>query len=160
LNEFPTSLQNLPTTSRPEAIAAWIKSKKKDIQPNIKADDYGSSFMAWWIAIQPKWRLADDSSFVYSMPAGEDWRFLHKGGSAGLYIVVVALSWWIKILTPDDSYIRVWTAVRDVTWVIDQIYKKVKAVSGGKKRGHEETEESGDAKRFVAINLFIHRDMR
>ncbi|KIJ96580.1 hypothetical protein K443DRAFT_61295, partial [Laccaria amethystina LaAM-08-1] len=112
---------NLPTTSRPEAIAAWIKSKKKDIQPNIKADDYGSSFMAWWIAIQPKWRLADDSSFVYSMPAGEDWRFLHKGGSAGLYIVVVALSWWIKILTPDDSYIRVWTAVRDVTWVIDQI---------------------------------------
>jgi len=116
--------------------------------------------MAWWIAIQPKWRLADDSSFVYSTPAGEDWRFLHKGGSAGLYIVVVALSWWVKILTLEDPHIRVWTAVRDVTWVIDQIYKKVKTASSRKKRGHEETEQSSNAKRFVTIKLFIRHNIR
>ena len=109
--------------------------------------------MAWWIAIQPKWRLADDSSFVYSTLDGEDWRFLHKGGSSGLYIVVVALSWWVKALTPDNSEIRVWTAV-------DQIYKKVKMVLSGKKRGHEETEQSNSAKRFVTIKLFIRRNIK
>ncbi|KAF8872319.1 hypothetical protein CPB84DRAFT_1753656 [Gymnopilus junonius] len=124
---------NLPTTSRPEVIAAWIKSKKKDVMPKINADEYGSSFTAWWIAIQPKWRLADDSSFVYSMPASEDWCFLHKGGSSGLYIVVIALSWWVKALTLGESQIRVSTAIHNITWVINQIYKKVLPASNGKK---------------------------
>ena len=94
------------------------------------------------------------------MPDGEDWRFLHKGGSAGLYIIVVALSWWVKTLTLGDSEIRVWTAVRDVTWVIDQIYKKVKMALSGKKRGHEDTEQSNSAKRFVSIKLFTRRNIR
>lgn len=106
--------------------------------------------MAWWIAIQPKWRLTDDGSFVYSSPTGEDWRFLHKGGSAGLYTVVVALSWWLKALSPADCAIRAWTAVHDVQWVIDQINGNFRTTLQGKKRGSQEPEQSGRAKRWVS----------
>jgi hypothetical protein len=133
---------------------AWIRSKKKDLSPSVNADEYGSSFMAWWIAIQPRWRLANDSSFVYSTPAGEDWRLLRKSGSAGLYMVVVALSWWIKALPAADPSLHAWTAVRDVQWVIDQICENIGTPSQGKKRGREEPEPSGRAKRSVLISHF------
>jgi len=116
--------------------------------------------MAWWIAIQPKWRLADDGSFIYSMLAGEDWHSLHKGSSSGLYIIVITLSWWVKTLTLDDSHIHIWTAVHDITWVIDQVYKKVKPMLSRKKRGQEESEQSSNAKRFITIKLSIHCNIR
>lgn len=101
--------------------------------------------MAWWIAIQPKWRLADDSSFVYVAPADEEWDILQKGGSAGLYTLIVALSWWINVLIPKDLSTRAWTTVRDVQWVIDQIHKKVPVM--GKKRGHDDVAQSGKRKK-------------
>lgn len=122
--------------SRPDEVAEWIKSKKKDSPREVNPDTYGSSFMTWWIAIQPKWRVTDDSTFNYVAPVDEDWRVLHKGGSAGLYTVVVALSWWVMSLTPESPSFRVWTAVRDVQWVIDEIYKKIKPQ--GKKRSCED----------------------
>ena len=78
---------------RPDVVSAWIKSKKKTSPPEIDVEEFASSFMAWWIALQPGWRLADDGSFKYEMPKDEDWCVLRKGGSAGLYVVVVALSW-------------------------------------------------------------------
>ena len=67
----------------PEKVSAWIKSKKKISPPEIDIDEFASSFMAWWIALQPGWRLADDGSFKYEAPKNEDWCVLHKGGSAG-----------------------------------------------------------------------------
>ncbi|KDR76584.1 hypothetical protein GALMADRAFT_1328474, partial [Galerina marginata CBS 339.88] len=145
---------NLPTTSRPEEVAAWIKSKKKDSPPDVDPDSYGSSFMAWWIAIQPRWRLADNAAFVYQTPTGEDWRLLHKGGSAGLYTVVVALSWWIRVLPSDGPpCLRAWSAVRDVQWVIEQIHKKVLRSTQGTKRGCDDNaadaKQSGKVKRCV-----------
>ncbi|KIJ90795.1 hypothetical protein K443DRAFT_135619 [Laccaria amethystina LaAM-08-1] len=129
-----TTTGNLPTTSRPDEVASWIKSKKKDLPPEVDVDPYGSSFMAWWIAIQPRWRLTDNATFVYDVPSDEDWHFLHKGGSAGLYVVVVALSWWIRVLPAEPLPLRAWSAVRDVRWVIDQICMKVSSNSKGTKR--------------------------
>jgi hypothetical protein len=107
--------------------------------------------MAWWIALQPAWRVADDGSFNYMAPSDEDWRALQKGGSAGLYIVVVALSWWVRalslesLLTAESSSFRAWTAVHDVNWVIDRISKKLTPT--GKKRAPEGSMLSGKAKR-------------
>ena len=104
--------------------------------------------MAWWIAIQPKWRIADDGSFNYNIPVDEDWRVLHKGGKTGLYIVVVALSWWVRALTPEIPSFRAWTAVRDVRWVIDQISTKL-CTPAMKKRPLEDVAQVGKAKRYA-----------
>ncbi|KDR65964.1 hypothetical protein GALMADRAFT_81289, partial [Galerina marginata CBS 339.88] len=146
-----TTTGNLPTTSRPEAVASWIKSKKKTSPPDVEADNFGSAFMAWWIALQPNWRLSDDGSFNYKAPDNEDWHVLHKGGKAGLYTVVMALSWWIRALTPDIPFFRAWTAVRDVQWVIDQVSTKVtpptKVTPAAKKRALEDSTQTGKAKK-------------
>ena len=123
-------------SSRPAEVAEWIKSKKKDSPHAVDPDTYGSSFMTWWIAIQPKWRVADDSTFTYTAPNDEDWHALHKGGSAGLYTIVVVLSWWVLALMPEGPSFRAWTAVRDVQWVIEEIYKKIKPQ--GTKRGRDD----------------------
>ena len=132
---------------RPEEVGSWIKSKKKNSPPDIDVDKFASSFMAWWIALQPGWRLADDGSFTYDAPKSEDWHALHKGGSAGLYIVVVALSWWVRALMPESPSFRAWTAVRDVQWVIDQIMKRL--TPARRKRPLEDSAESGKAKKYV-----------
>lgn len=109
--------------------------------------------MAWWIAIQPAWRVADDGSFNYEVPEDEDWCALHKGGKAGLYTVVVALSWWVRALTPEIPGFRAWKAVHDVQWVIDKI--STKYVSSGKKRQREESAPSGMSKRYVECSILI-----
>ena len=104
--------------------------------------------MAWWIALQPAWRVADDGSFNYEVPKDEDWCTLHKGGKAGLYTVVVALSWWVRALTSETPGFRAWKAVQDVQWVINKI--SMKGLSSGKKREWEESAaSSGKAKRYV-----------
>jgi hypothetical protein len=106
--------------------------------------------MAWWIALQPEWRVQDDGSFNYKTPKDEDWHVLRKGGRSGLYMVVVALSWWVRALTLEIPSFRTWTAVRDVQWVIDQISKKLApAAPGGKKRQREDTAPSRKPKRYV-----------
>ena len=138
----------------PEEVYQWIKSKKKTSPLEIDINEFASSFMAWWIALQPGWRLADDGAFNYEVPNNEDWRVLHKGGSAGLYIVVVALSWWVRALTPDSPSFHAWTAVHDVQWVINQITKKL--TSARKKRQLEDSDESGKAKKYVPTLLNGH----
>jgi hypothetical protein len=140
----------LPTTSRPEEVASWIKSRKKNSPPDVDAEKYGSSFMAWWIALQPEWRLQDNGSFNYEAPKDEDWSALHKGGKAGLYTVVVALSWWVRALTAEIPSFRAWTAVRDVQWVINEISTKLTTTPpAGKKRQLEESAPSGKSKRYL-----------
>ena len=117
--------------------------------------------MAWWIALQPAWRVADDGSFNYEVPEGEDWCALHKGGKAGLYTVIVALSWWVRALTPETPGFRAWKAVNDVEWVINKISRK--CVSSGKKRQREEAAPLGKSKRYVRmfhfdyIILYVHK---
>ena len=113
--------------------------------------------LLWCGGLLSNWRLADDGSFNYEMPKDEDWRVLRKGGLARLYIVVVALSWWIRALTPDNLLFHAWTAVHNVHWVIDQILKML--LPAGKKRPLENSVESSKAKRYVPtlmVTYHIH----
>ena len=105
--------------------------------------------MAWWIALQPAWRVTDDGSFNYEAPEGEDWCTLYKGGKAGLYTVVMALLWWVKALTPEILGFRAWKAVNDVQWVINKIL--MMCVTSGKKWQWEEAAPLGKSKRYVQM---------
>ena len=50
----------------------------------------------------------------------ETWNGLKKGGTAGIYVVMVGLSWWIRAQhnQPDAN---TWAAVDDLSWVIQQM---------------------------------------
>jgi hypothetical protein len=108
--------------------------------------------MAWWKGMQPEWRasLDTDGTLIRDTPAYEDWLALKKGGTAGMYIVVVGLSWWVKAQTsgPDNSN-DAWSAVADLLWVFRQINNidSTAAVAGTTKRAHDDDEEESQPKK-------------
>jgi hypothetical protein len=115
----------LPTKFRPQEVSDWIKSKKKDVVPVVKPAQFGNQFMDWWMMMQPGWRKDDTRSLVSlvlfrDIPQGETWQGLRKGGTAGIYVVVMGLSWWIKAqgIEHDDN---VRSAVEEVLWVLRQM---------------------------------------
>ena len=92
--------------------------------------------------MQPAWRKDDEAPLVHfrDIPKGETWQALRKGGTAGIYVVVMALSWWIKGLQHD---VNAWSAVDDLSWVIRNMSRKAAAsVPVPKKRAHDE--DGGD----------------
>ncbi|KAF6743251.1 hypothetical protein DFP72DRAFT_828393 [Ephemerocybe angulata] len=111
----------LSTSSRPEEVQKWIQAKKdkKHIFPAIDKATYGSKWAAWWRVLQPSWRKVDPNDKIpmsRAYPEDPDWSSLQKGGTAGLWTVVVSLAWWLQGL--DESGDLFWLAVGDVSWVL------------------------------------------
>lgn len=130
-------LKFMSTTSRPGEIAKWIKSKKKDYVPLIKPGFYGPLFMKWWKGLQPSWRAQGDTFLSRNTPTVNNWSVLRKGGSAGLYTVVIGLSWWIKAQTMQRNADS-WIIVDDITWVIHQMNMDVSGNLAQSKRSCED----------------------
>jgi hypothetical protein len=137
----------------------WIKSRidKKDVAPRVQPVEYGKSFMKWWTALQPSWRrsmVGGTLTLAKDIPDDEKWGGLMKGGTAGIYTVVVALSWWIKAIGTIADGGDASVAVRDVTWVLDQVYGVLLAERGapGLKRGRDDLSEgTRNKKRWVSV---------
>ena len=108
---------------RPKEVKAWIRARidKKDITPKVRAGDYGKSFTKWWTALQPTWQRRADGTLAKKAPENEKWEGLKKGGTAGIYTVVVALSWWIRAVGNVADGGDAFGAVRDITWVLNQV---------------------------------------
>lgn len=116
-------MQNLPTKCHPSQVSNWIKSKKKDVVPLVKPGLYGEQFMKWWRMLQPSWRNGlEGDLLVRKTLEGENWQVLRKGGTSGKYVVVMALSWWIKAQHGAHN-VNAWAAVSDLLWVIEQMEK-------------------------------------
>ena len=103
--------------------------------------------------IQPDWRKDDiEGSLVFfrDVPISENWQGMRKGGTAGIYIVVMALSWWIKAQKAKCD-IEAWSTVDELLWVIQQLNQKtVSSTTVPKKRAHDEKgdgENEGQRKR-------------
>ncbi|PPQ82656.1 hypothetical protein CVT24_004204, partial [Panaeolus cyanescens] len=91
--------KQLSTTSRPDEVKTWAKRHKPLKSTPIAVDPatYSVSFKAWWQELQLSWRVTGDlSSYSRTVPEGERWESLCKGGNSGLYTVVMALSWWMR----------------------------------------------------------------
>ena len=136
--------QNLPTKSRPQEVTDWIRSKKKDAIPSLKFGRYGKAFKEWWTLMQLSWR-GNGASLMHVVPKGENWKMLRKGGTSGMYVVVVGLSWWIKIQhTWRDS--GAWALVNDLSWVIQQMKIDMGSILlSAQKRAHEGDAEDENA---------------
>jgi hypothetical protein len=107
--------------------------------------------MDWWMMLQPGWRKDDIRSLITLVlfrdaPQGETWQGLRKGGTAGIYVVVMALSWWIKAQQIEHD-INAWSAVDDLLWVLEQMNQTmVSHTPAPKKRAHDEDGEGKDEK--------------
>ena len=69
--------------------------------------------------MQPSWRN-DGKPLGCEVPCGESWQTLRKGGTSGIYVVVISLSWWVKA-QHDKRDVDAWTLVDDLLWVIQEL---------------------------------------
>jgi hypothetical protein len=69
--------------------------------------------------MQPSWRQ-EGESLMRSVPQGETWQLLRKGGTSGIYVVVVGLSWWIKAQRAQRDA-KAWSIVDDIVWVLREM---------------------------------------
>jgi hypothetical protein len=59
-------------------------------------------------------------------PQDETWQILRKGGSAGIYFVIIGLSWWLQDEASDrdnTAYADAWTIAEDLCWIFQQMRK-------------------------------------
>jgi hypothetical protein len=144
---------------RPKEISDWIKNKKKDTVPLLKPGEFGERFMGWWKLMQPSWRTTESQPFfplARDVPSDERWQTLRKGGTAGIYITVMSLSWWVMAqnVERDD---KVWSMVDDITWVIQEMKKSMVSPQVSQKRPHDEEDEdeSQRRKRYDFGDVFV-----
>ena len=75
--------------------------------------------------MQPSWRNPGGGPLVRDVPEGETWQTLRKGGTAGIYVVIIGLSWLIKAeqSNNENRNTDAWTLVDDISWVIKEMKK-------------------------------------
>ncbi|KAF6741393.1 hypothetical protein DFP72DRAFT_833755, partial [Ephemerocybe angulata] len=136
--------KRMGTAGRPPQVQAWIKGRNKVAPPALELDTYGPAVQGWWKMIQPGWRITelDDPSAPLSrdVPADADWGMLCYGGSAGMYTLVMAASWWVGKAGGGSPWSTdLASFVEDVAWVLEAVShaRSQQAVASGSvaKRG-------------------------
>lgn len=140
VDPYSNYFQRISAKARPEEVAWWIKRHKQPTSvPKVKVSEFGTEWNGWWGAMQPLWRHIDEGSpLSRDAPVTEDWDSLSRGGSTGLFLVVMALSWWFLGYTSAEPTNEFWSAVGDVTWVLETITNVLPIHSVGQKRPGEE----------------------
>ena len=95
--------------------------------PSLDVRSYGKIFKEWWAKIQPSWRN-EGGTFMRNVPQDESWQTLKKGGTAGIYVVVIGLSWWVTAQRVERDA-DVWPLVNDLSWVIQQMKRDMGSIT-------------------------------
>ena len=90
----------LPVKGRPKEVGTWIADRRDygrmPYFTNTQAKAYGATWKRWWCALQPEWR---DLSAWPPLNTGAgpkaDWSALTVGGPNGIFLPLMALSWWV-----------------------------------------------------------------
>lgn len=134
--------------------------------PFINPSAYGLCFAEWWGGMQPAWRKfhgADGPlNLVRDIPIDETWNGLRKGGTAGIYVVVMGLSWWIKAQR-NQRDANAWAAVDDLSWVIQQMSNASDSASSSLQKrcredegnGEEVEEQPKEKRRYVPLWMVV-----
>ena len=77
--------------------------------------------MDWWTSCQPPDRVTTSWPFSREPLSSVQWGRFLNGGKYGIFLFVVALSWWAEALDPTTSSPDFAGAVADVEWVLGQL---------------------------------------
>jgi hypothetical protein len=70
--------------------------------------------------MQPTWH--EGESLVRTLPTDADWEPILHGGSNGLSMVVMALSWWVHAMGLNGQQnLKLSAAINDVKWVLSEL---------------------------------------
>jgi len=110
----------LDSACRPNAVQVWFKyGRKYDQLPKITdMAHYEDCWWNWWHHLQPVSRKGSDGKWLKKVDNGEEWKNIKKGGPSGFFIIMLTLSWWLKLSGMGEKF---QVAVDDVVWVLDQL---------------------------------------
>ena len=106
--------------------------------------------------MQLSWRN-QGGQLVRDVLQGETWQTLKKGGTSGIYVVIMGLSWLIE---PEKSEhakheTDTWTLVEDISWVIQQMKNGMPTIQVAQKRAHDPDAENFTRKMYDLFFLPI-----
>ena len=117
----------LSNTNRPREIGEWFQHGRRwDKQPLVGPEDidrFSVAWWKWWSELQPASRATKDAVQMLRQPPNDgEWHEALKGTNNGLYVVLVALGWWVLGARLDDRNMEAWNhAASDVIWAIGQM---------------------------------------
>ena len=85
------------------------------------ATSYGESWKAWWTKCQPSGRTEGSWPFPHESRPEIKWGKLLNGGKHGVFLFVMALSWWAASQDPAMSSSELAEATSDLNWVVCQL---------------------------------------
>jgi hypothetical protein len=107
---------------------------------------FGSTWCAWWLALQPKWRQEPTNGRLpgpLSLAKGNDnLTTLKKGGASGLVTVLITLKWWAPLTESDSDWKA---AVKDIFSCLEYL---TDTGSGTKRKGNEENKAKAKKKKI------------
>ncbi|KAJ7888647.1 hypothetical protein B0H14DRAFT_3714875 [Mycena olivaceomarginata] len=135
---FVEGSRSMPKPGRPPQVSGWLSRGRKWTMPpalggllgrrqavGMTAELWVGVWWGWWRGLQPVEREVLENGEL-SHPETADWSTMAKMyGNNGLMQVMAALVWWGEVAQKrGEEDIEEWrAAVRDVTWVLDQLLR-------------------------------------
>ena len=104
------------------------KCSLEQVPTIINADTYGTEWVAWWTAAQPQERNTQQWSFPKDTSGGIGWQRFPANGKDGIFLAVMALSWWASAIRSSNEIVLFEEAVTDLHWVVQELIQ-VKTVN-------------------------------
>ena len=143
----------LPAKGHPPEVDQWLKDQTSGCMSLLDTAGYAEAWMGWWIGSQPPGRAAATWPFSREPLLSIQWGRLLNGGKNGIFLFVMALSWWAKSLGPTTSSPDLTGAVADVEWVLRQLTNVLTTPLAPEPATEValETEYSGRSKRKIVL---------
>lgn len=101
-----------------------MKAGKRSLErvPAItSASTYGTEWVEWWTAAQPRERDVQQWPFSRDADGDISWGKFPANGKDGIFLAVMALSWWAPAIRSSNEITTFEEAVTDLHWVIREL---------------------------------------
>ncbi|KAG2064066.1 hypothetical protein BDR04DRAFT_1036252 [Suillus decipiens] len=117
-------VHSLGKKHQPEAVGWWIAHARSGIPPLPDLSKYSTNFWAWWITLQPTWKVItaplDLPTLLPSQEIAGSWHKIDKPGQNSFLSMINALNWWGKACQDQCIDNVSWlAAIADVQWVME-----------------------------------------
>jgi len=108
----------------PQELEWWWGRGRQNLKNSPGIEDgkaFGKTLIKYWTSLQPSWRGPGLSKNV---PNDHVWATYAVPGPNGLFLIIVCISWWIRVLDGSD-HAKFFGLLDDVTWVLTQSSDKL-----------------------------------
>ena len=89
----------------------------------LDATAYGSKWVAWWTESQPQPQGMGVWPLLRDVVSDVSWHKFPAHGPNGLFLAVMAMSWWARAVKSADDVPLFEDAVGDLHWVIQELIR-------------------------------------